>query len=186
MNALNVIKAINERLAVYERQGLTDSAQYRKIIERIQLEKLPTTTSKTGTIRISRAKADVSKVDNNALTRVENLGGLKQERAKARSKGAKTTREQNEQIKNYGRLEKWAEENLSEIYFDAKAAMVEAEEVQTMFDNGIRNMDYSDIWAVIDRYEKAKSDRDYIFQQSKYWKFDENMSGGNMTDVFNM
>lgn len=181
---LNKIKAINERLAVYERQALTDSAQYQKIIERIKLEKLPTTFSKSGNIRISRSKTAISSISEQSLTRISNLGGLKEERAKARSKGYKTKKEQDEQIKNYGRLEKWAEENLYEVYYDAKAGMAEAQAVESMFDGDSRNMSYDEIWAIINKYEEAKKDRNNIMKNSKYWKFDDDLSGGDMASVF--
>lgn len=167
---LNDVKAINERLAVYERQGLTDSAVYQSIIERIKLEKLPTTKSKTGTIRISRAKTDLSDITEESLQGVKNIGGLKQERAKVKAKGFKTKSEQDERIKNYGKLKKWAEDHLHELYEDAKMGLQEAINLQYAFDSGLRNLDYDTIWAMIAKYEEARKKMWDVFEKSKYWR----------------
>lgn len=169
MNVLNTIKAINEKLAVYERQGLTDSANYQKMIERIQLEGLPTTTSKTGTIRISRSKKNLLDISTESLERVKVLPSLAQERAKMISRDITDREEQDYNIKSYGRLKKWADENLNDLYPSALSGLEEAQDLMEMFDIGMRLFDYQYIFDMIKRYEKAKANQDEVYQDSKYF-----------------
>lgn len=167
-STLKTIKAINERLAVYERQGLTDSAYYQKMIERIRLEGLPTTTSKTGTIRLSRAKADISNMDLSALSRVSKMPSLKEERQRVKAKGYKTRKDQDERINQYGRLQKWFEEHLDELYEELQAGLVQADTLYKEIKNGLRDNEYDEIFNMIDEFEKARARTNAIFQDSKY------------------
>lgn len=169
MNVLNTIKAINERLATYERQGLTQSANYQKMIERIQLEGLPTTTSKNGTIRISRSKENLLDINTESLGRVKVLPSLVQERAQLKSRGIKDKESQDYNIISYGKLKQWADENLQELYNDARQGLENSEILEEMFDDGMRNYDYDYIFSMIERYEQAKKKRDSIFEESSYF-----------------
>lgn len=158
-----VIKRINERLAVYERKGLTDSANYQRIIERIQLYDLPTTESKNGQLRLSRKKDDIQEINLNDLVKIDNLPSLKQEVAITKKKlterlERKPTREEIERdVKNYGRLEQWAKDNLPELYIESKSGNEKAQELESMFDSGLRNFDYDYIFQKIQEYELSKN-----------------------------
>ena len=98
---LKKVKAINERLAVYERKGLTDSYVYRNIVNSLTLLQIPTTLSMTGTVRISRSKESLQILSNQAPqqgrkagqdTQMESLlsvyakGGLAQEKKLLKAK----------------------------------------------------------------------------------------------------
>lgn len=64
------IKAINERLSVYEKKGLSSTTAYKKLITDIERSGLATTKSKSGNLRISRAKSNLN--NNNVKTRYGN------------------------------------------------------------------------------------------------------------------
>ena len=53
------IKAINERLADFERKGFTHTREYKNLTNIIEKSGLKTTLSKSGNIRISRGKANL-------------------------------------------------------------------------------------------------------------------------------
>lgn len=169
MNIINTIKAINERLAVYERQGLTSSANYQKIVERIQLEGIPTTISKTGTIRISRSKENLINMSAESLGRVKSLPSLAQERLQLKRRGVTDRAEQNYNISSYGKLKEWADANLPELYPSALGGLEEAQDLQEMFDKGLRMFDYQYIFDMIDRYETAKKNQESVYQNSSYF-----------------
>lgn len=181
---LKTIKAINERLAVYERQGLTDSANYQKIIERIKLEKLPTTTSKSGNLRISRAKSAISEIDYKSLQRTAKIESLKGERQRLKAKGIKTKSEQDKQIINYGKLKKWADEHLDDLYDDMLSGLEEAGKLYDAFKDGLRTLDYDTIFAMIDKYEKAKQARDERLKGSKWSPKENDDIHGDYNDYF--
>lgn len=167
---LKTVKAINERLSVYERQGLTDSYNYRRIVERIKLEELPTTFSKEGELRISRKKTDLSSINFSSLQRVERLPSLREERKKLKDKGIKDTLQQNQRIQDYGNLEEWINSNLDMLYDDALAGMDEAKAFNDALSAGLRDDRYSDIFEMIRKYEEAKERRDAIYAESDWMK----------------
>ena len=99
---LKKVKAINERLAVYERKGLTDSYVYRDLVNSLTLLQIPRTLSKTGTVRISRSKEALQILSNqtpqagrragqgspmDALLSVYAKGGLAQEKKLLKAEG---------------------------------------------------------------------------------------------------
>lgn len=69
MSILNQIKAVNQRLADFEKKGLKDTTEYKNIIMNIERSGIKTTKSKSGNIRISRSK------DNLANTKVKTQYG---------------------------------------------------------------------------------------------------------------
>lgn len=158
---LNVIKKINERLAVYERRGLEFSAKYKQIANKIQLYDLPVTQSRKGKIRISRKKEDLQNINTEDLQEIDNLGGLKAElrQVKARlvSQGNDprdfTTGDLYKEITNYGYLKSWSDENLTDVYKDELAGFNSAIELKNMYKKGQRTYDYDTIFAAIARYE---------------------------------
>lgn len=157
-----VIKRINERLAVYERKGLTDSANYQRIIERIQLYELPTTESRNGQLRLSRKKEDLQEINLNDLVKIDNLPSLKQEVAITKKKlterlERKPTQEEIQRdISNYGRLERWAKDNLPDLYIESKSGNESARYLESMFDSGLRAYNYDYIFDRIKDYESDK------------------------------
>ena len=81
MKLLNDIKAINERLANFERKGLSDTTAYKKIVMDIERSGLMTTHSKKGTIRLSRSKkaieeGKVTTAYNNQMNKSDILSSL--------------------------------------------------------------------------------------------------------------
>ena len=177
--ALKIIKRINQRLAEYEKRGLTDSRYYKKIVTKMKMSGLDTTHSKTGELRLSRSKNALEKAitefGSEALQRIESLPSLKQEVAKekARAKTNKeraTTREIYERINKQGKLERWLEENLTPLYADAQAGMKEAETLYKATKEGLRPKTYDYIFSLIERYEKAKAKMESIFQKSNFNK----------------
>lgn len=165
---LKTIKAINERMAVYERQGLTDSYYYRKMQERIRLEGLPLTTSKEGELRISRSKSALEEISEQSLKRINNLPSLKEERKRLRASGIKDIMEQNKQIQQYGDLQKWCEDNLDDLYDDELSGLAEADTLTSKLKEGLRTYDYDRIFAMISKYEEAKAKSEEIFSDSKW------------------
>ena len=158
---LNIIKRINERLAVYERRGLEESAKYKQLVNKIELYDLPTTQSRKGNLRISRKKEDLQNINTEDLQEIDKLGGLKEElkQVKARlvSQGNDprdfTTDDLYKEITNYGHLKTWSDENLTDVYKDALAGFNSAIELKNMYKKGLRTYDYDTIFATIARYE---------------------------------
>lgn len=158
---LRIVKRINERLASYERKGLTDSAYYRNILERIELLGLPTTRGRNGELRISRATEDLRELATDLradLDRVDRLPALREELRKLPRELRRASREEKyEHIRAYGYLRTWCEEHLVELYNEARSGLSEANELQELFDNGARNRDYSEIFRLIEAYERARA-----------------------------
>lgn len=169
MDTLKTIKAINERMAVYERKGLTASNVYQELQAALDImgidkvEAKPVAGRDTG-FRISRSKSNLAKLSTpegqRQLQRINEIGGLKEERARVkkqlRNLGYKPTEEMiASRIQNYGPLVKWIEDNLTEVYSFARSVF-EAGELLETFHDGIRNYDYSAIWEAIRDYENAR------------------------------
>lgn len=175
------IKRINERLAVYERKGLTDSANYQRIIERIQLYELPTTESRDGQLRLSRKKEDLQSINLNDLVKIDNLPSLKQEVAITKKKLTErlerkpTLEEIQRDISNYGRLERWAKDNLPDLYIDSKSGNESARYLESMFDSGLRVYNYDYIFDKITDYENEKLRRAEDLKNESSTFFNEDM-----------
>lgn len=60
MSLVNDIKAINQRLADYEKKGLSNTTVYKKLITDIERSGLKVTKSKSGELRLSRSKDNLS------------------------------------------------------------------------------------------------------------------------------
>ena len=159
--ALNVIKRINERLAVYERRGLEESAKYKQIVNKIELYGLPTTQSRKGKIRISRKKEDLQNINTEDLQEIDKLGGLKEELKQVKARLVNQGNDPRDFIKedlykeitNFGHLKTWSEENLTDVYKDAIAGFNSAIELKNMYTKGLRTYDYDSIFSAITRYE---------------------------------
>ena len=174
MNKLNFIKKINERLASYERRGLTDSATYQEIKETIQLLELPTTESKSGTLRISRAKTDIPEVTERDLTRLDELGGLREEMKIASEKGYKTKEEKHEYINNYGFTKEWMNENIDNLYADViKGINPYAKELMSKIKGGLRAETYDKIRGMIDLYENYDGTWEQVRRESQFYPFED-------------
>ena len=158
-----LIKAINERMAIYERKNLTDSIVYRRLQESIRIMELPSKEIREGVYRISRSKEDIEKLREQAqsLSRLDLMGGLKEEKKKARKalKNAgeekPTDEEINEHIRNYGKLVKWSDDNLSTLY-EFENVISEAGELAQAYDDGLRPRAYDEIFDMIDAFESAR------------------------------
>lgn len=157
-----LIKAINERMAVYERKNLTDSIVYRRLQESISIMNLPSKEIREGVYRISRTKEAIERLSEEAqsLSRLNLIGGLKEEKKKAREAlkkmGEKPTEKAiRENIRNYGKLEKWSEDNLSSLY-ELEGTIAEAGRLAQVFDNGLRSHSYNEIFSLIDSFESAR------------------------------
>ena len=157
-----LIKAINERMAVYERKNLTESIVYRRLQESIRIMDLPSKEIREGVYRISRSKEAIERLSeaSQSLSRLDLMGGLKEEKKKAREAikkiGEKSTEKAiRENIRNYGKLEKWADDNLSSLY-ELESAISEAGKLAQAFDNGLRPRAYDEIFDMIDAFESAR------------------------------
>ena len=158
---LNTIKRINERLAVFERRGLEDSAKYKQIVNKIQLYDLPVTQSRKGKLRLSRKKEDLQNINTEDLQEINKLGGLKEELKQVKARLVNqgndprdfTTGDLYKEITNYGYLKTWSDENLTDVYKDALAGFNSAIELKAMYKKGLRTYDYDTIFAAIARYE---------------------------------
>ena len=158
---LNVIKRINERLAVYERRGLEESAKYKQLVNKIQLYDLPVTQSRKGKLRLSRKKEDLQNINTEDLKEIDNLGGLKEELKQVKARLVNqgndprdfTTGDLYKEITNYGYLKTWSDENLTDVYKDALAGFNSAVELKNMYKKGLRTYDYDNIFSAISRYE---------------------------------
>ena len=179
---LKKVKAINERLAVYERKGLTDSYSYRNIVNSLTLLQIPTTLSRTGTVRISRSKEALQILSNqkpqhgrkagqgspmDALLSVYAKGGLAQEKKLLKSEGV-SEKDIPEMIRLRGRIQQWIDTNMDDIY-SLREKMEEAAKVYEMVkDAGLRNYTYTEIDDAIKKYETARNNMKSIAARSKY------------------
>lgn len=157
-----LIKAINERMAVYERKNLTDSIVYRRLQESIRIMDLPSKEIREGVYRISRTKEAIARLSEElqSFSRLNLIGGLKEEKKKAREAlkkmGEKPTEKAiNEHIRNYGRLEKWSDDNLSSLY-EFENTIAEAGKLAQAYDAGLRPRSYDEIFAMIADFESAR------------------------------
>ena len=158
-----LIKAINERMAVYERKNLTESIVYRRLQESIRIMDLPSKEIREGVYRISRSKEALEKLseESQSLSKMNLIGGLKDEKKKARKalKNAgeekPTDEEINEHIRNYGKLEKWSDDNLSTLY-EFEKILGEASKLAQAYDSGLRPRSYDEIFDMIADFESAR------------------------------
>ena len=178
---LKKVKAINERLAVYERKGLTDSYVYRSIVNSLTLLQIPTTLSRTGTVRISRSKEALQILSNQvpqqgrkagqsspleSLLYVYGKGGLAQEKKLLKAEGI-AEKDIPEVISLRGRLQHWIDTNMDDVY-RLREKMEEAAQVYEMVKEGLRKYTYTDIWDAIKKYENARDNMKSIAAKSKY------------------
>lgn len=171
MDMIKVIKRINERMAVYQRQGLTDSANYKKMVEKIELLNVPFSNTK-GRFKISMKKAELKKIDPDNLAILDSMPSLKQERQHAKEQGYKTTKEQNQYIKNRGSLETWAEENLDDVYKDSLSGMETAIRLKGLFEDGLRKVNYDKVFDYIDKYEREREREFRMLHDSEFYDDD--------------
>lgn len=165
----NIAKRINSRLSEFEKQGLTDSAYYQRIITAIAVNRFKRTEK--GHISLSNESLKLLQNNQSQLLRIDSMPSLKHEVKLAKKYGAKTKSEINENIKQRGRLEQWAENNLPYVYDNAKQGVDEAIELQNAFDDGkVRNMSYDEVWSLIRRYENVITKRDRELSKSKFDK----------------
>ena len=157
-----LIKAINERMAVYERKDLTDSIVYRRLQDSIRIMDLPSKEVREGVYRISRTKEAIARLseESHSLSRLDLIGGLKEEKKNAREALKKmgvqpTEKSIRENIRNYGKLEKWADDNLSSLY-ELETTIAEAGKLVQAFDGGLRSRSYNEIFSLIDSFESAR------------------------------
>ena len=179
---LKKVKAINERLAVYERKGITDSYVYRSIVNSLTLMQIPTTLSKTGTVRISRSKEALQILSNQKLqpgrkagnaSQMESLlsvyakGGLAQEKKLLKAEGI-AEKDIHEMIALRGKLQQWIDTNMDDVY-SLREKMEEAAKVYEMVkDIGLRKYTYTEIDDAIKKYESARDAMRGVAAKSKY------------------
>lgn len=179
---LKKIKAINERLAVYERKGLTDSYVYRSIVNSLTLLQIPQTLSHTGTIRISRSKEALQILSNQipqqgrkagqgspleALLSIYARGGLAHEKKMLKAEGI-AENDINEIIGLRGKLQQWIDTNMDDVY-SLREKMEEAAKVYEMVkDTGLRKYNYKEIDDAIKKYETARDAMREVAAKSKY------------------
>ena len=178
---LKKVKAINERLAVYERKGLTDSYVYRSIVNSLTLLQIPTTLSRTGTVRISRSKESLQILSNQkpqpgrkagqgspleALLYVDAKGGLAKEKKLLKAEGI-AEKDIPEMISLRGKLQQWIDTNIDDVY-RLREKMEEAAQVYEMVKEGLRKYTYRDIDDAIKKYENARDNMKSIAARSKY------------------
>ena len=77
----NQIKAVNQRLADFEKKGLKDTTAYKNILMNIERSGLKVTKSKSGELRISRSKENLSNTKvktqyGNVMNKSDILGNL--------------------------------------------------------------------------------------------------------------
>ena len=178
---LKKVKAINERLAVYERKGLTDSYVYRSIVNSLTLLQIPTTLSRTGTVRISRSKEVLQILSNQvpqhgrkagqsspleSLLSVYAKGGLAQEKKLLKAEGI-AEKDIPEMISLRGKLQQWIDTNMDDVY-RLREKMEEAANVYEMVKEGLRKYTYTEIEDAIKKYETARDNMKSIAARSKY------------------
>lgn len=179
---LKKVKAINERLAVYERKGLTDSYVYRSIVNSLTLLQIPQTLSQIGTVRISRSKEALQILSNQtpqpgrkagqgspleSLLSVYAKGGLAQEKKLLKAEGI-AEKDIPEVIGLRGKLQQWIDTNMDDVY-SIREKMEEAAKVYDMVkDTGLRKYTYTEIDDAIKKYESAREDMREVAAKSKY------------------
>ena len=171
MDIIKVIKRVNERMAVYQRQGLTDSTNYKKMKEKIELLGVPHSEAK-GRFKISMKKADLSKIDPDDLAILDSMPSLKQERQQAKEQGYKTTQEQNQYIKNRGSLETWIENNMNYVYNDSMSGNDSALKLKELFKDGLRKVNYDKVFEYINKYEQEKEREFSMLHDSEFYDDD--------------
>lgn len=174
--ALKIIKRVNERMAVYERKGLTSSAYYRNLVETIENLGLPASQSRGGAVRLSRNKTDIDEVARTMsqdLQKVDKMPALKEELRKLpKDLKKRPLSERYEHIKNYGSLKKWCDENLTPLYNDARSGVQSAIALESLFNEGARPYDYSTIFSMIDAYEREMSVIESEMMGNSFYPFD--------------
>ena len=178
---LKKVKAINERLAVYERKGLTDSYTYRSIVNSLTLLQIPTTLSRTGTVRISRSKEALQILSNQtpqpgrkagqntplqSLLSVYAKGGLAQEKKLLKAEGI-AEKDIPEMISIRGKLQQWIDTNMDDVY-RLREKMEEAAQVYEMVKDGLQKYTYKEIDEAIKKYETAREAMRGVAAKSKY------------------
>lgn len=159
-STINQIKAINERLADMERKGLTGTETYNDILKYIEIEKIETTLSKRGTLRISRSKSNLEALSTaDGKRKLQGLAGKKWSTEKRRikknlkSEGIEPTEEAiKTRSEQYHNLKEWADNNLSTVY-EFQNILNSAAILADNFDFGVRNLDYDLIWSMIRDFE---------------------------------
>ena len=148
-----MVKRLNQRLLTFEKEGLTNSAQYDYIIEQAKLHGA-LTQSKTGKLRISES-TNMSASDLNKLAKTKTAGKLISEKTKQmRAEGENPTREEVIEVLNEeGSLRKWISDNLEFVYYMEKEN-VHASTILSMLKAGGRKFTYSQFWDRIHEYEK--------------------------------
>lgn len=115
------VKAINERLAYYEREGKTNSKFYRETVAMIKASKIDT-KSRKGTVRISRSKSILKNITDELLRKLDKKSSVKKATMQARKSlkemgVKKPTKEQIEEfINDKDIVDAKMEDMLIEIY----------------------------------------------------------------------
>ena len=172
--ALNAIKRINQRLAEFEKQGLTEARTYKNLITEIKTSGLPLTQARNGNIRLSRSKFAQSTVikKDDIIKKIDDVGSLKTEIQKARKEGYKTKREIIDYINKEGNLTEWLENNLDFVYEDSLKGYDSASELiiqmQSKKDSATRNKSYDYMWKLINEYIEEKSKLKKVTNNSSF------------------
>ena len=172
--ALNAIKRINQRLAEFEKQGLTEARTYKNLITEIKTSGLPLTQARNGNIRLSRSKFAQSSViqKEDIIKKIDDVGSLKTEIKKSKEAGLKTKQEIREYIKQRGNLQEWLENNLEFVYEDYLQGYNSAsklyEQVHARKEASTRKKSYDYIWQLINEYEKEKAKLTKITKESGF------------------
>ena len=178
MSLLNDIKAINQRLADYEKQGYAETRDYKNLVREVEKSGLQLTKSKSGTIRISRSKQNISngkvktqygiKLDKSTvIDRLKNkktLGDVKKEVRK--TFGKLTKDEQRKKALELSEVRDFIESEKSEWYLlFSKYASENTRNIKE-YNDTIHNM-MVDITSKI-KEERALSLDDYIKNAPDY------------------
>jgi len=172
--ALKAIKRINQRLAEFEKQGLTEARTYKNLITEIKTSGLPLTQARNGNVRLSRSKFSQSIViqKEDIIKKIDDVGSLKTEIAKAKEEGIKTREEIINYIKQRGSLTEWLENNLDYVYEDALQGYDDAiklyNQVIAEKDKATRHQTYDYIWKLINEYEVEKAKLKTITKESGF------------------
>lgn len=169
MNAEKVkaIKRINERLAEYERNNLQGAIGYINMKNAIQSFEVDT-KGKNGNIRVSRSKEKLEKIPDFVLKRLlqeETFGQAKKE-AKKRIKKRKGNLSESDivkEIEDYGMVKEFLDNELNNVYEQAKMGNEYALQLNDMLDLGLRNYDYSEIIPIINSYKKRAMELQQIY-----------------------
>lgn len=155
------IKRINQRLAQMEKTGYKGTAIYNKLVTAILTSGLQTSESRSGNVRLSRAKKQ--KQGNGLFTfqqnldYIENKPKLGDELIKAKKEGYFEGSTPKERVINKYNFEERLNDFLQQMYDDMNRGNMYAFELENKASKGLRNETYDYLESLMNSIEEIRN-----------------------------